>query len=212
MQKPNDIIGEILGDWGSWQFRTVFLIFLCKIPSAWFMACIIFTAPFAKEGEYYCKPPQNTIITNKTDWIHHIHPIEQIADTNKYSIDFCHVYDDIRTSLTQRFQYLENQSDPFSRMNASENKIAMVNGADGADNAVPCDHFEHDSIYDSLVTQFDLVCSRSILVAWTQFWHLFGVLNGGILATWLLESYGVLFIFLLFKLHFFLHLWMGFFK
>lgn len=202
---PNDIISEILGDWGKWQLRTVFLIFLCKIPSAWFMACLIFTAPLAKEGEYYCKPPQNTIVTNKTDWIHNIHPIEQVAETSKLSIDFCHVYGDIRTMLTQRFRYLENQSDPFSSQSGGVNAAAITSdgsgdevgvdrfdGVDVANDIVPCDLFEHDSVYESLVTQFDLVCSRTILVAWTQFWHLFGVLNGGILATWLLESYGVL--------------------
>lgn len=41
--KKVDIIGRINGEFGKWQFRTVLIIFLTKIPSAWFMACIIFT-------------------------------------------------------------------------------------------------------------------------------------------------------------------------
>lgn len=32
-----DIIGRINGEFGKWQLRTVLLIFLTKIPSAWFM-------------------------------------------------------------------------------------------------------------------------------------------------------------------------------
>ena len=53
-----DIIGSIIGDIGKWQLRAIFLIFLCKIPAAWFMACIIFTAPTPRHGEFYCKPPK----------------------------------------------------------------------------------------------------------------------------------------------------------
>ncbi|XP_058836091.1 solute carrier family 22 member 13 [Topomyia yanbarensis] len=53
---------------------------------------------------------------------------------------------------------------------------------------IPCETFEHHSKYNSIITQFDLVCSRDILVAATQFFHLFGVLLGGIITTKLLES------------------------
>lgn len=177
MEKSKDIIGEITGEWGKWQRRTVFLIFLCKIPSAWFMACIIFTAPAAIDGEFFCKPPVGTPMENKTDWIQHVHPETIISESNGASIDFCHVYDNFRTHLIDRFHYFENKSDPFSIQTEEEVSI------------VPCGGFQHESPYDSLVTQFDLVCSRTILVAWTQFWHLFGVLNGGIFATILLELY-----------------------
>ncbi|XP_038106502.1 organic cation transporter-like protein [Culex quinquefasciatus] len=53
---------------------------------------------------------------------------------------------------------------------------------------IPCDTFEHHAEYQSIITQFDLVCSRDILVATTQFFHLFGVLLGGIITTKLLET------------------------
>lgn len=41
MTKNVDVVSEVIGEWGPWQFRTVILIYLCKIPSAWFMACIV---------------------------------------------------------------------------------------------------------------------------------------------------------------------------
>lgn len=59
MQTKVDAVGQITGPWGKWQLRTVLLIFLCKIPSSWFMACIIFTAPAPRHGEFFCKPPHN---------------------------------------------------------------------------------------------------------------------------------------------------------
>lgn len=140
-------ISDLIGEWGTWQRRTVLLIFLCKIPAAWFMACIIFTAPFAQYGEYNCQTPNAN--TNHSHWIEMAHPL----NGNEY--DFCNVYENV------------------SNLNS---------------NIVPCDTFEHHSIFNSLVTQFDLVCSRKILIAVTQFSHLCGVLFGGITATKLLES------------------------
>lgn len=41
--EKGDLVGKINGNFGRWQLRTVLLIFLCKIPSSWFMACIIYT-------------------------------------------------------------------------------------------------------------------------------------------------------------------------
>lgn len=36
----NDAVARFLGPIGKWQLRSTFLIFLVKIPSAWFMACV----------------------------------------------------------------------------------------------------------------------------------------------------------------------------
>jgi hypothetical protein len=35
-----DIVGSFLGDFGKWQLRTTLIVFLVKIPAAWFMACV----------------------------------------------------------------------------------------------------------------------------------------------------------------------------
>lgn len=147
-------IGDLIGDWGTWQRRTVLLIFLCKIPAAWFMACIIYTAPIAQYGEFHCQQQSintNRSIENRTEWLTLVYPVAEDG------YDFCNVY--------------ENQT--FAR--TDDPKI------------VPCESFEHESIFYSLVTQFDLVCSRNILIAVTQFSHLCGVLFGGITASKLLE-------------------------
>lgn len=156
--KPKNLVIELLGDWGRWQRQSVLLIFLCKIPAAWFMACIIFTAPFAKYGEYNCKPTtEDELALSRSKWIEIAHPT-MADDASKY--DFCNVY---------------------VHENRTENVCCENKKIDS------CDRFQHYSQFDSLVTQFDLVCSRTIFVAVTQFFHLCGVLCGGILATKLLE-------------------------
>lgn len=38
-QSEASSIDDLIGEWGVWQCRSVLLIFLCKIPAAWFMAC-----------------------------------------------------------------------------------------------------------------------------------------------------------------------------
>lgn len=126
---PTDIIGEIIGDFGVWQIRTILIIFLCKIPASWFMACIIFTAPeLYPQTEFACDPtsltPNQSITTNQ-----------------------CFIED----SVTGQRQ--------------------------------ECKEFSYDSNFRSLIMEFDLVCLRDIFIAWTQYWHLFGVLVGGVVAT-----------------------------
>lgn len=161
--KPGNSIADLIGDWGPWQRQTVFLIFLCKIPAAWFMACIIFTAPFAKYGEFNCQQPNTGYPpANHTKWINIAHPRIDGGD-----FDYCFVYKNRTEALIEwQHQHRVNQS------------ISDVE---------ECNAFEHQSVFSSLVTQFDLVCSRTILIAVTQFFHLCGVLTGGILATKLLD-------------------------
>lgn len=164
-----DVIGRSVGDWGRWQLRAVLLIFLCKIPSSWFMACIIFTAPVPKHGEFYCKPPIPIPAENRTQYVKISHPVLEDHET-ELKIDFCNVYEDALDHLHLYFNGTDG-TDPRIKPLNSSSKI------------VPCETFEHHSDYKSIITDFDLVCSRDILVATTQFFHLFGVLCGGLVAT-----------------------------
>uniref|UniRef100_T1PES5 Major Facilitator Superfamily protein n=1 Tax=Musca domestica TaxID=7370 RepID=T1PES5_MUSDO len=126
---PSDIIGQIIGDFGVWQLRTVLIIFLCKIPASWFMACIIFTAPeLYPQTEFECDP--TALTANQT--------------------------------ITPNQCYIE---DPQTS------------------NRQECTQFLYNFDFQSLIMEFDLVCLRDIFVAWTQYWHLFGVLVGGVVAT-----------------------------
>lgn len=121
-----DIIGKVVGEFGIWQLRTALIIFLVKIPAAWFMACIIFTAP------------------------------ELYAGT-------------------------EFQCDADGSFNVSTSQCLLTNTVSGLEES--CEKFNYDSQFYSLIMQFNLVCDRDILIAWTQFWHLFGILVGGVLGT-----------------------------
>lgn len=45
-----DPITKVLGNFGKWQLGAMLIIFLCKVPTSWFMAIIIFTAPAPDPG------------------------------------------------------------------------------------------------------------------------------------------------------------------
>lgn len=171
-----DAIGKITGQWGKWQLRTVLLIFLCKIPSSWFMACIIFTAPAPRHGEFYCKPPNTVEAQNHTAWIKVSHPAKEEEDDKEFNIDFCNVYQDAQEHAHIYYHYQQKANEPKLWEEPTRNSTV-----------IPCNAFEHKSEFHSIITEYDLVCSRDILVAVTQFFHLFGVLTGGILATNLLK-------------------------
>lgn len=185
--KNIDIIDRINGNFGRWQLRTVLLIFLCKIPSAWFMACIIFTAPSPRDGEYFCHPSTNVLNPrtkekfermldfNKTAWVRILHPVETDANGQE-QVDFCHIYPDSHKRAENYFHSISSITEDWVSADRNETDI------------IPCDRFYHHSDYDSLVTQYSLVCSKDILIASTQFFHLFGVLTGGLLATYLLKQ------------------------
>ncbi|CAD6991768.1 unnamed protein product [Ceratitis capitata] len=179
MKTKVDAVGRITGEWGRWQLRTVLLIFLCKIPSSWFMACIIFTAPAPRHGEFFCKPPNTVGAQNDTLWIKVSHPQKEEADDQEFTIDFCNIYQDAQEHAHHYYRYERPELEPRVWEEPTSRNA----------NIIPCQQFEHRAEYHSVVTQYDLVCSRDILVSVTQFFHLFGVLTGGILANHLLKYF-----------------------
>lgn len=182
---PTDFIGEFLGPIGKFQIRTIFLVYLTKIPSSWFMACLIFTAPTPKKGEIFCKPPMENMTNyhNLThEWIKLAHPFKEIRADQEVLIDFCNIK---KVALEHVKHYLKKNSEltdkpeDFNLFNISET---------GSNKLIPCSEFVENPKYHSIITEYDLYCSRDILVAVTQFCHLFGVLSGGIIATYMLKK------------------------
>lgn len=171
---PNaDLFDHLFTKFGKWQLRSILSVFVYKIPAAWFMHCILFTAPAPRYGEYFCQPPQN--LSDKVDlWIDMAHP--PIPDTTNlqagkpFTRDLCYVFSDAnyRTEVHTK----DNISWTYDNF---------------TEEIVQCQSHTHIDEYESIVTEFDLVCSREILVATTQFLHLVGVSSGGTLAVILLN-------------------------
>lgn len=141
LTSATDIIGSVLGDFGIWQLRSVLILFLCKLPASWFMACLIYTAPDIKPPtQYHC-------------------------DTSQLNAN---------QSITANQCYVVNWSANVAPNGTSAGEILSQK---------PCTQFVYEDYFYSFVMQYNLVCLREIFVAWTQYWHLFGVLVGGVIGT-----------------------------
>lgn len=180
MANEEDIVHSVTGNFGRWQLRTIILVFLCKIPTSWFMACVIYTAPVPQKTDYYCKPTaidnglgENTNQSHLEAWIQKTYPSqedEQKTD-REFQFDQCYIHKPVASGE------LANYTNPFDKPLRDQNSATIV----------PCDHFEHIAEYKSLVTEFDLVCSRQLLVSVTQSFHALGALIGGFMAVKLLK-------------------------
>lgn len=173
MAVSSDVITRCVGNIGKWQLRTILIIFLCKIPTSWFMAVIIYTAPAPAPGELWCRPPGGFQPRSSADWIKAAHPLVKGVNDRGYRRDVCHVYQDVMQEPDKYEQYLEsnsaNQSDWDHRV------------------LVPCQDFVFGSEFHSLIAEFDLICSRSLLLNFSQCFHILGLLLGGICAYFMLK-------------------------
>ena len=189
-QIDDDVITQVVGNFGRWQLRTILLIFLCKLPSSWFMACVIYTAPTPKIANYYCStesvPLQNQQHPNQPPIIHQTYPnstaekwleiehpnIQERQTDREFDIDFCSVHENFTPNTTNPFE------EPLTNESYHKNGQKLI----------PCNKIESNSEYNSLVSEFDLVCSRKLLISVTQAFHSLGTLVGGLVATKLLQQ------------------------
>jgi hypothetical protein len=94
---------------------------------------------------------------------------------HEFAIDFCNVYEDAHQHIHNFYNSSDKETDSID--------VFHIPNPNSTSRLIPCESFEEAERYTSIITQFDLYCSRDILVAVTQFFHLFGVLCGGIVAT-----------------------------
>lgn len=164
-----DPVTKTLGIFGKWQLSAMLIVFLCKVPTSWFMAAIIFTAPAPNPGDFWCTPPSE-VSQNYTDqWIAKAHP-KQIHHYNKHSsVNYCEVYAEV-------------WNHPMDFIGSNKTDIVPKNLT-----TIKCAHYSFNPHYYSLVADYKLVCDRSFWVSLTQCFHILGLLIGGIIAYYMLK-------------------------
>lgn len=169
-----DVCRKMMGNFGKWQLKAMLMIFLCKIPTSWFMAVIIFTAPAPGPGDYWCRPP-NDINISSNDWIRISSPWIDANLNEKGHYDICHVYKNVFENTSNFMEYDRGEW-------RLKNELP-----DHGNETVACDNFVFKSRYHSLVARFSLVCSRTLMLALSQSFHILGLLIGGIIAYYLVR-------------------------
>lgn len=170
MTQKIDVIGQTLGNFGKWQVRTMLIVFLCKIPTSWFMAVVIFTAPAPNPGDFWCKPPAELPEINKREWIQYAHPVK-IGKNHVAKTDYCHVYREIY-----------DEPNKFIGYNATMHSMHNLT-------VIKCPRYEFAQDYQSLVADFTMMCGHEVLLPITQVFHILGLCLGGFIAFHLLKQF-----------------------
>lgn len=171
-----DIIGDILGNCRSWQLRTILIIYLTKIPTAFFMACIVYTAPVPPRLHIHCNDtsdPTSTLMTIR-------HPSVVSVHDKEFDLSYCDTFSDIKDHAAMHYGH-ENFDVPWNSLNPIRSVIHVFNDS----NPIPCDFFNFKS--GKSVTTYDVVCSRGGFVVVTQGMHLVGIILSGIVLRYLLK-------------------------
>lgn len=172
---PVDVISDILDNCRWWQLRTILIIYLTKIPTAFFMAAIIYSAPVPDRVTVFCK---ETTETNSTIQYRSIfHPSVVDINDQEFILNLCDTHNDIKEHAWLYFGHHSFQM-PWLQPN-------LIQDAD-VNELVPCDVFDYNSGYS--ITAYDIVCSRGALVVLTQGMHLVGIFLSGIVARYAMKA------------------------
>lgn len=170
-----DVIGDILDNCRSWQLRTIFIIYLTKIPTAFFMACIVYTAPVPQRVHIFCEDIDvHTLAAIK-------HPSIISPYDKEFDLSYCDTFADIKDHANMHYGN-ETYEMPWNVPNLTRAAIDAYNHS----NIIPCDLFSFKS--GKSVTTFDVVCSRGGFVVVTQGMHLVGILLSGIVLRYSLKT------------------------
>lgn len=173
-----DCIGDILDNCRSWQLRTVLIIYLTKIPTAFFMACIVYTAPVPHRVHIYCNETVDTpTVTSIT------HPSVISVNDKEFDLRYCDTFADIKDHADMHYGN-DNYEMPWHPPNLTRSVIDVHNN--NSNGIIPCDLFNLKN-GKSVTTTYDIVCSRSGFVVVTQGMHLVGIIISGIVLRYSLK-------------------------
>lgn len=161
--KNVDVITEIFEKSRFWQIKNIIYVYLLKIPTAFFMACICYTAPIPESVEIYCN---STIDGNFTKMIY---PTVIDVNDQEFNLPLCNVYSDI---MEKTFIYLGK----------TNHTPLWIDPSDSDEELIPCTYFTQPS---NFITNFDVFCFRGALVVLTQGMHLVGIFSSGIVVRYL---------------------------
>lgn len=160
-----DVIGDILDNCRSWQLRTIFIIYLTKIPTAFFMACIVYTAPVPQRVNIFCRDTASDVHTLTTIK----HPAIISVNDREFDLRYCDTFADIKDHA---IMYYGNSEIPWT------SPTNLTIHVDNSSDIIPCDLFNFKSAKSA--TTYDVVCSRGGFVIVTQGMHLVGIFLSGI--------------------------------
>lgn len=188
-------------------FCMAIIIFTAPVPRQLPVLCTTSTTPAPMQSAWMPATENKTIAARNESYhrqrheqhrprqMYVLHPTLVEPNDKQFDIDYCDVRTDLRAHAQRQHQRQLQQQQPNNHNNVTgrsqPHDFAVLGDlADVHGNlSIPCDALAHRPFYYSKETSFDLVCSRNLVAAFAQFFHLFGVVSGGLIALALMTLY-----------------------
>ncbi|KAL5273017.1 hypothetical protein ACFFRR_000035 [Megaselia abdita] len=170
IKEETDVIGELVGGFGKWQFLMTILLSLFQIPNTFHISSTIYQAA---EKDFWCERPSH---------LKHV-PVD--------------VWRNISDSRDNCFQAKINWDEiSLKDADVKNNNIpspSFSSAIDGDDGRIPCTSWEfdrNDNIGNNWISEWHLVCESEYLKSVAEMFFLVGVATGGILSGYLSDKFG----------------------
>lgn len=163
--EETDVIGELVGHFGKWQFLMTILLSLFQVPNTFHISSPVYQAA---NKNFWCSRPDNLRSI----------PVEVWRNFSN-SKDNCHQigYDYYSISLSSSNSNIEDNLPDIPHNN----------------NRIPCSSWEYDTndnLGNTWTSEWNLVCDKEYLKNVAEMFFLLGVATGGIISGYLSDKFG----------------------
>ncbi|KAH8311117.1 hypothetical protein KR044_004483, partial [Drosophila immigrans] len=163
-EDETDVIGDLMGHYGKWQFVMTVLLSLFQVPNTFHISSSIYQAA---NKDFWCQRPA------------HLHQLPVDVWRNLSGTqDNCH------RSAGIDWSQLRNDSLPAQL----EQQAAAADGKQ-----IACNSWEYernDNVGNTWTSEWDLVCDKEYLKNVAEMFFLLGVASGGIISGFLSDKFG----------------------
>ncbi|XP_075144927.1 organic cation transporter protein isoform X1 [Haematobia irritans] len=167
-EEETDVIGDLVGHFGKWQFLMTILLSLFQVPNTFHISSSIYQAA---NKEFWCRRPSH---------LQHV-PVDVWRNlSNSYDNCFQNLVD---------WNGIGNATMDQLQQQGSELKGFIGNN----DTRKACSAWEYaidDNVGNSWTSQWDLVCEKEYLKNVAEMFFLLGVATGGIISGYLSDKFG----------------------
>ncbi|XP_065353335.1 organic cation transporter protein-like isoform X2 [Cloeon dipterum] len=159
--EEEDVVADVIGEFGSWQLRLTFLLAMFNIPSTWHIMAYTFQS---LERPFWCA---------RFDSIRDFVTPDMWRNVSQPGNSSCEIWSDLNETL-----FTSGTPWPPSGMPVSETSR-------------PCTQWEYDERNGTtLVAEWNLVCDRAVLVNVAEMTFLAGVAIGGLVSGMISDKFG----------------------
>ncbi|TMW50138.1 hypothetical protein DOY81_004763, partial [Sarcophaga bullata] len=165
--EETDVIGDLVGHFGKWQFLMTILLSLFQVPNTFHISSSVYQAA---NKEFWCRRPPHLQYLPVDVWRNLSNSFDNCYQT---PVDWSIISNDSSTQIYQQQFILKSLMENNNRTACSSWEYAV-----------------NDNVGNSWTSQWDLVCDKEYLKNVAEMFFLLGVATGGIISGYLSDKFG----------------------